>query len=225
MSTVADATPNVAASLIDSLISTNRGDRRAFDYAGRTYSYQDVAALMNRTANMLVGLGVRPGAHVLLLMPESPAFVASLLGAIRAGAVPVIGATTESDDVERCIEEATPSGAIVHESCLPLVDAALARIPREAIVVVGNDAHGYTKFVDAVRAQASWIASAPIAADAPALALWNGRRMEVMSHADVGRLVGAEAPFSAEGVVPAVARVRAMLRSFGAGDAVTLGAA
>jgi acyl-coenzyme A synthetase/AMP-(fatty) acid ligase len=222
-STVADATPNVAT-LIDSLIATNRGDRRAFDYAGRTYSYQDVAALMNRTANMLVGLGVRPGARVLLLTPESPAFVASLLGAIKAGAVPIVGAKTESD-VERCIEDAAPGAVIVHESRLPLAGAALVRIPREAIVVVGNDAHGYTGFVDAVRAQASWMASAPIAADAPALALWNGRRLDVLSHADIGRLLGGAAPSSPDDVVPEAARVPAMLRTFAAGDAVSLHAA
>jgi len=54
--TVAELTPNVAATLIDALIASNRGDRHAFAFARKTYSYQDVAALMNRTGNMVRSL-------------------------------------------------------------------------------------------------------------------------------------------------------------------------
>lgn len=221
MSTVADATPNIAASLIDSLISANRGDRRAFDYAGRTYSYQDVAALMNRTANMLVGLGVGPGARVLLLMPESPAFVASLLGAMKAGAVPVLGANADGEDIDRCIRATTPAAAIVHESRLHAAEAAFGRIPAEAVVVVGGNAHGHTAFVDAVRVQPSWLAAKSIAPEAAALGLWNGRSLDVMSHADVGRLVGDATLSDGEGVAEAI-RVATMLRAFASGEAVAL---
>jgi hypothetical protein len=220
MSTVADVTPNIAAALIDTLISANRGDRRAFEYAARTYSYQDVAALMNRTANMLVGLGVSLGSRVLLLLPESPAFVASLLGAIKAGAVPIVGANAEGDDVERCVEVTTPAAAIIHESRLPAAEAALARIPRAAIVVVGGDPRGYTGFVDAIRVQPSWLAPAPIAPGAPALGVWNGHRLEVTSHADVGRLVEGAA-FTDESAADA-SRAVAMLRAFASGEALTL---
>lgn len=169
---------------------------------------------------MLLGLGVRPGARVLLLIPESPAFVASLLGAIKAGAVPIVGARAEGDDIDRCIGATTPAAAIVHESRLPVAEAALARIGPDAIVVVGPDAHGYTAFVDAVRVQPSWLASESIAPEAPALGIWNGRLLELMSHADVGRFVG-DAAFAGDGVAEA-ARVAAMLRAFASGDAVTL---
>jgi len=89
---VADATPNVTATLIDALIASNRGDRHAFEFARKTYSYQDVAALMNRSGNMVRKLGVTAEDRVLLLVPESPAFVASLLGVMKAGAVPIVGA-------------------------------------------------------------------------------------------------------------------------------------
>jgi non-ribosomal peptide synthetase component E (peptide arylation enzyme) len=221
MPAVADATPNIAAALIDTLISGNRGDRRAFEYAGRTYSYQDVAALMNRTANMFVALGVPAGGRVLLLMPESPAFVASLLGAMKAGAVPVLGVRNDGSDVARCIDVAAPAAAIVHEARLASVEAALGRIPGRAIVVVGGTAHGYQAFVDVVRAQASWLASGPVAPDAPALGVWDGSRLESMSHSDVASFVGGEGTF-ADGQVAEAARVGAMLLAFATGESVAL---
>jgi hypothetical protein len=187
MPAVADATPNIAAALIDTLISGNRGDRRAFEYAGRTYSYQDVAALMNRTANMFVALGVR----------------------------------NDGSDVARCIDVAAPAAAIVHEARLASVEAALGRIPGRAIVVVGGTAHGYQAFVDVVRAQASWLASGPVAPDAPALGVWDGSRLESMSHSDVASFVGGEGTF-ADGQVAEAARVGAMLLAFATGESVAL---
>jgi acyl-coenzyme A synthetase/AMP-(fatty) acid ligase len=220
MSAVPDATPNIAAALIDTLIAANRGDSRAFEYAGRTYSYQDVAALMNRTANMLRALGIATGARVLLLLPESPAFVASLLGAMKAGAVPVLCPEDDADDLARCIDASAPAAAIVHESRLAASEPALARISRDAIVVVGSDTHGYKGFVDSVRMQPSWLASERIAPDAPALGVWNGSSVEIMSHAGVGRFVN-EAAFAGETVAEA-ARVAAMLRAFATGQTVAL---
>ena len=43
MSNVLDGNANIAASVIDALIQTNRGDHHAFDYNGKRYSFHDVA--------------------------------------------------------------------------------------------------------------------------------------------------------------------------------------
>jgi acyl-coenzyme A synthetase/AMP-(fatty) acid ligase len=83
MAEVADHVPNVASTLIDALIASNRGDRHAFSYNDKRYSYQDVAALMNRTGNLLHGLGLEAGSRVLLLLPASPARVAGMLARSR----------------------------------------------------------------------------------------------------------------------------------------------
>ena len=104
-----DGVPNVASRLIDTLIAGNRGDQQAFSYNGKRYSYQDVAALMNRAGNLALNLGVRPGERVLLLLPASPAFVASVLGVMKAGAVPVIDVPRDPAEIERCIAAAKPA--------------------------------------------------------------------------------------------------------------------
>ena len=109
MAEVADHVPNVASTLIDTLIASNRGDRHAFSYNDKRYSYQDVAALMNRTGNLLHGLGLEAGSRVLLLLPASPARVAGMLGAIKAGMVPVLGAPAQA--LEHCIAIVKPAAA------------------------------------------------------------------------------------------------------------------
>ena len=224
MNPVAAVIPNVASTLVDTLIASNRGDHHAFSYHDKRYSYQDVAALMNRAGNMVKELGVEPGASVLLLLPASPALVASLLGVIKAAAVPVLGAPLESGALERCIATTRPSAAIVHENHLPGVDHALSAIPHDAVVVVGSNAQGYKSFVQEMRGQASWLAPQDIGGDAPALGFWNGTGVDFRSHAELaafidgsGELRGAGDASSSE-----TAAVVAMLHAFSRGEEATL---
>jgi acyl-coenzyme A synthetase/AMP-(fatty) acid ligase len=226
MNQLADAIPNVATTLIDTLIASNRGDRHAFSYNDRRYSYQDVAALMNRTANLVKELGVEQGASVLLLLPPSPALVASLLGVIKAGAVAVLGAPSDSGALERCVAKIRPSAAIVHENHLAGAETALATIPQDAILVVGTTAPDrYKSFLQEVRRQPSWLAAQDVARDAPALRLWTGSGVDEVSHAGLaafidggGRIDGG----STEALGHEAAAIGAMLRAFSRGEEATL---
>jgi hypothetical protein len=159
--TAAAGTSNAAATLIDALIASNRGDRHAFEFARKTYSYQDVAALMNRTGNLIRGLGVATSGRVLLLLPGSPAFVAGLLGVMKAGAVPVVGAPHDDGDaLAQCVAAIAPAAALVHQTYLGQASRGLAAIPHGGVVAVGANVDGYTSFVDAVRTQPSAFARA-----------------------------------------------------------------
>lgn len=223
MNEAAEATSNVASTWIDALIASSRGDHHAFAYGEKRYSYQDVAALMNRTANMLRGLGLQPGARVLLLIPGSPALVASLLGSIKSGAVPIVGVSlADPEAVQRCVDATSPSVAVVHQSCLLASASALAGLAaREAVIVVGNDTQGHKSFVDEIRTQSSWSPPEPVGKDAPALGLWAGSSLQVMSHAELlGLVAGPEAgqhPHT-EGIRP----LTEMLRAFAKGETAKL---
>lgn len=224
MNQVAAVIPNVAGTLVDTLIASNRGDRHAFSYHDKRYSYQDVAALMNRAGNMVKGWGVEPGASVLLLLPASPALVASLLGVIRAGAVPVLGAPLESGALGKCIAATRPSAAIVHENRLPGADKALAALPHDAVVVVGSNAQGYKSFVQEMRGQASWLAAQDISGDAPALGIWTGTGVDVRSHAELAAFIGGSGELRGPGDASGseIGAVGAMLRAFSRGEEATL---
>lgn len=219
---VADATSNVAATLIDSLIASNRGDRHAFEFARKTYSYQDVAALMNRTGNMVRARGVASGARVLLLLPPSPAFVASLLGVMKAGGVPVLGVPVDdAQALARCVTTIAPAAAIVHERYLDVAGPALESIADDAVVVVGNDVQGRRSFVDEIRAQPSWLVAAATSADAPALGLWNASALTILSHADLGAVIRGERRLT-DAEDPETAKLAALLRAFANGEEATL---
>lgn len=52
-------------------------------------SYSELDALANQIAHALIGMGVRKGDRVALLLPNTPQFVASFFGILKAGAIVV----------------------------------------------------------------------------------------------------------------------------------------
>jgi hypothetical protein len=150
--------------------------------------------------------------------------VAGVLGAIKAGAVPVLGAPSQPQGLEHCVANVKPAAAIVHEKQLRAAEAALAALPRDAVVVVGSDVRGYKSFVDEVRGQASWLAAPDVRADAPALGVWTGAAIALTSHAELaafvhgtGDLRGGHDDSSGE-----VTAAGAMLRAFALGEEARL---
>jgi len=226
MNSPVDGVRNVASRLIDTLIAGNRGDHEAFSYNGKRYSYQDVAALMNRAGNLVLSLGVRPGERVLLLLPASPAFVASVLGVMKAGAVPIIDVPGDAAEFARCIEAAKPSAAIVHENRLPAAEEMLDTLLKDRTVVVGADVHRHRSFVDELRSQSSWLPPHGVEAEAPALAAWTPAGLDSMSHAELGLRVdrGRDAGAGeASNAGSEKVSLLATLRAFSAGEEAALG--
>jgi long-chain acyl-CoA synthetase len=56
-------------------------------FYGHRWTYRQLDRMTNRFANALIGLGVRPGDRVALLLPNCPQFVVAYFGAWKAGAV------------------------------------------------------------------------------------------------------------------------------------------
>jgi benzoate-CoA ligase family protein len=85
------ATMNAADVFVDANLREGRADNVAIVDAasGRTLTYRDVAAGVNRAGHALRRLGVRHEERVMLLLSDSPAFAFSFFGAIKIGAVPV----------------------------------------------------------------------------------------------------------------------------------------
>src|SRR6201987_2783591 len=57
----------------------------AIDFMGRKISYRELNDLANRAANGLQKLGVKPGVHVGLYLPNTPHYLVSLFGVLKAG--------------------------------------------------------------------------------------------------------------------------------------------
>ena len=86
-------------------------ERPCLEFLGRRYTYAEVGDLASRVAKGLQHLGLRKGDRVGLCLPNSPFFVASYFGALKAGATVVNFNPLYTEDEIR--EQITDSGVTV----------------------------------------------------------------------------------------------------------------
>src|SRR6478609_5191585 len=60
-------------------------DNPALDFMNKKISYRDLSDLSDRAAKGFQGLGVRPGVHVGLYLPNTPHYVIAFFGVMKAG--------------------------------------------------------------------------------------------------------------------------------------------
>jgi len=80
---------NVAAPFIDRHLDEGRGEKTAIVTADETVTYGELARRVSQCGNALLRLGLRPGDRLLMVVRDSPGFIAIFFGAIKAGIVPV----------------------------------------------------------------------------------------------------------------------------------------
>ena len=80
---------NLAHHFVDRHLAEGRAEKTAVIFEDRRYTYGDIAALINQAGNALRRAGVVAGDRVMIVLPDSPAFVAAYFGAIKIGAVAV----------------------------------------------------------------------------------------------------------------------------------------
>jgi long-chain acyl-CoA synthetase len=66
-------------------------NRPAIRFLGRTLTYKNLSAQAGRFANALQALGVQKGTRVMLVLPNVPQIVIAYFGALRLGAIVVMG--------------------------------------------------------------------------------------------------------------------------------------
>jgi benzoate-CoA ligase len=74
---------------VDRHVAEGRGGHTAVVYESRCYTYAEIAALVDCAGSALRRAGVERGDRVLIVLPDSPEFVAAYFGAIKIGAVAV----------------------------------------------------------------------------------------------------------------------------------------
>ena len=163
---------NLSAVLLDAHLAMGSGDRPALRYEGTTLSYRDVSRLVARAGAALRTLGVDMEDRVALLLPDSPEFVATFLGAIRIGAVPVTLSTyLTSDDYAELLGDCRARVLVAHASVMPRVVAIRGGLPHLRHVVIAGGDHGDDIGYDALtRSQPDELA--PEATGADDMAFW-----------------------------------------------------
>src|SRR4051812_22535752 len=64
-------------------------DRPAVDFMGKRLSYSELGDHVNRAARGLQKLGVKPGVHVGLYLPNTPHYIIAFFGVLKAGGIVV----------------------------------------------------------------------------------------------------------------------------------------
>ena len=82
---------NIAYEAIDRHVKNGRGDKAAILWEGKdgeqeTYTFEDLARMSNKWANVLRSLGVKKGDRVFVFLDRIPELYAAVFGTLKAGA-------------------------------------------------------------------------------------------------------------------------------------------
>jgi benzoate-CoA ligase family protein len=132
---------NAARILFDNL-AAGRVDKAAVVCEDRTFTYAEIANLACRVGNGLAAMGLARGSRVLLVMLDTPEYVAAIFGAMRAGFVPVLVNTlSPAELVAYYLGDSGAEAAIVNDSLAHLLGHPDVRASRlRNVVVVGGGA-------------------------------------------------------------------------------------
>ncbi|PYV19185.1 MAG: benzoate-CoA ligase family protein [Acidobacteria bacterium] len=170
---------NVAEYFVDRNLAEGRGHETAVIHLDRRLTYGDVAEQVNRAANAFKNAGMRPLDRVFLLLLDSPAFVASFWGAIKAGAVPIPTNTLlGSEEIEFMLRDSRSGCLVVDARLLEKVEGVLSQPKGEAelqtVFVTGQTGErpGTLNFELELARQPAAANSAPTDRDDPAFWLY-----------------------------------------------------
>jgi long-chain acyl-CoA synthetase len=111
-------------------------DKTALIFIDSRISYKQLEDMVNRFANALINLGVKPGDKVAMLMPNMPQLVAATYGAWRAGAVVIMNNPLYTDkELEYQFNNSESSFLVTMDLLGPRMIALKPKTPIKHIVV------------------------------------------------------------------------------------------
>jgi benzoate-CoA ligase family protein len=134
---------NLGAYFLDINLELGRGNNTALHFGDGSLSFNELSRLTNRVGNVLRELGVEPENRVLLILDDSPEWVATWLAAMKIGAVGAHAYTyLTADDYAYLFDLVKPKVAIVDSTTLPKVRQALklATHRPKSLLVAGEHA-------------------------------------------------------------------------------------
>jgi len=120
---------NLASYILEQNIQQGRGKRIALRCEGREdYTYNQLCELTNRFGNVLKELGIQFQERILLILSDSPEWIAGWFGGIKIGAVVAHHYSyLKPPDYEYLVNYVQPRFVVVDENTLPLVRDAVQK--------------------------------------------------------------------------------------------------
>ncbi len=166
---------NAANVFVDENVQNGRGQNIAIYNGDETLTYRDALELVNRTGNALKNIGIDGEERVMLLLLDSPEFVASFFGAIKIGAVPIPTNTMlKANDYQYFLNDSGAKTLIVHDVLLTEIEKIKSNLKYlKNIIVVGNAGGDYLSFDDLVMKESSDLEAAETSKDDAAFWLYS----------------------------------------------------
>ena len=170
---------NAAVDLLDRNVQEGRGEKIAVVDDRENISYRELALRTNRAGNMLRGLGVSAEQRVLLLMLDTIDFVATFLGAMKIGAVPVpVNTLLTPDDYAYMLADSRAAVAVVSDALLAKLEAAIEKTAKPLTLVVaptplGGGARSHRRLEDELAKASTELDVAPTTPDDVAFWLYS----------------------------------------------------
>jgi benzoate-CoA ligase family protein len=165
---------NLAEYYLDRNVTLGRGDKVAVYYKDRTYTYAELVAYSNRVGNFLKSLGVEIEDRVMMIVNDSPEFVASWYGIIKIGAVATdVYSFLRPKDYEYFFNYTRAKVAIVDALALPNIEPIINKAKYlKHLVVIGqpDSAHAHLSFESLVESSSGELEVEETCADD--VALW-----------------------------------------------------
>lgn len=166
---------NMVNALVDGQVRQGNGQRLAVVGEQGSLSYEELARLANRAGNALRELGVTREQRVVLMLHDTPEFLATYLGAMKIGAVPVpINTLSMPTDYEYYLNDSGAVALVIADDLLDRVEPIRPSLRALRItLVVGASEHPYHRFDDAIAGSADTLAAADTHRDEPSYWLYS----------------------------------------------------
>jgi benzoate-CoA ligase family protein len=160
---------NLATALLDRHLTEGRGSQKALLGPAGNLTYDELYRLTNQVGNALRALGLQDEERVLLLLRDSPEFVACFLGAMKLGAVPVpLNTFAHLSDYEFYLRHSRARLLVAEAEFLPPLQPFLWRYGLRAVISVHGEAQSPAhSFQEIVPAQSPELEAAPTHRDQP----------------------------------------------------------
>jgi benzoate-CoA ligase family protein len=168
---------NLTSYYLEDNIAQGRGNKAAVHFRNERYSFEDMVAMTNRVGNVLKEMGVGFEDRVLLVLQDSPHWLAGWYAAMKVGAVATHAYTyLLASDYEYFIHYVRPKLVIVDPTTLERVREGARKSPfHKAILVAGESPPSLRKGEYSLAALMDQ--SSPVLDTAPTtrndLAFWN----------------------------------------------------
>jgi len=113
-------------------------DHTALLFYGNKISYSQLDALADRFANALIGLGVKKGDRVALMLPNIPQMVIAYYGTVRIGAIAVsTNPLYHAHELEVQLRDSGAETLVAVDMFYPVIESVLSKTNVKHLVICG----------------------------------------------------------------------------------------